>query len=119
MRKLVTAAYRRLPRWRRRLPCRRAGEKIYDVCWSHYTGWEPWAYADEKGLLKKWGDKYGITIRLTLVNDYVESVNLYTAGKYQACAMTNMDVAHDTRQSAAWTARRSSSAISRTATTAS
>ena len=67
-------------------------KKTYDVCWSHYTGWEPWAYADEKGLLKKWGDKYGIAIRLTLVNDYVESVNLYTAGKYQACAMTNMDV---------------------------
>src|SRR5688500_9772098 len=66
--------------------------KTYDVCWSHYTGWEPWAYADEKGLLKKWGEKYGIGIRLTLVNDYVESVNLYTAGKYQACAMTNMDV---------------------------
>ncbi len=66
--------------------------KTYDVCWSHYTGWEPWAYADEKGLLKKWGAKYGIGIRLTLVNDYVESVNLYTAGKYQACAMTNMDV---------------------------
>jgi NitT/TauT family transport system substrate-binding protein len=65
--------------------------KTYEVCWSHYTGWEPWAYADEKGLLKKWGDKYGISIRLTLVNDYVESVNLYTAGKYQACAMTNMD----------------------------
>jgi NitT/TauT family transport system substrate-binding protein len=68
-----------------------APAKTYDVCWSHYTGWEPWAYADEKGLLKKWGDKYGISIRLTLVNDYVESVNLYTAGKYQACAMTNMD----------------------------
>ena len=67
-------------------------KKTYEVCWSHYTGWEPWAYADEKGLLKKWGEKYGIAIRLTLVNDYVESVNLYTAGKYQACAMTNMDV---------------------------
>ena len=47
-------------------------QKTYDVCWSHYTGWEPWAYADEKGLLKKWGEKYGIAIRLTLVNDYVE-----------------------------------------------
>jgi NitT/TauT family transport system substrate-binding protein len=73
-------------------PAQAQAKKTYDVCWSHYTGWEPWAYADEKGLLKKWGDKYGIAIRLTLVNDYVESVNLYTAGKYQACAMTNMDV---------------------------
>jgi NitT/TauT family transport system substrate-binding protein len=63
----------------------------FDVCWSHYTGWEPWAYADEKGILKKWADKYGIKIKVTLVNDYVESINLYTAGKFQACAMTNMD----------------------------
>jgi len=22
--------------------------KTFEVCWSHYTGWEPWAYADEK-----------------------------------------------------------------------
>ncbi len=68
-----------------------AAGKTYNVCWSHYTGWEPWAYTDEKGILKKWGDKYGIDIRLTLVNDYVESINQYTAGKYQACTMTNMD----------------------------
>ncbi len=72
-------------------PAPAAAGKTYDVCWSHYTGWEPWAYADEKGILKKWAAKYGINIKLTLVNDYVESINLYTAGKYQACAMTNMD----------------------------
>jgi len=46
---------------------------------------------DSSGILKKWGDKYGIKIELTLVNDYVESINLYTAGKFDACAMTNMD----------------------------
>jgi len=63
----------------------------FDICWSHYTGWEPWAYADESGILKKWAEKYGISIKLTLINDYVESINLYTAGKYQGCVMTNMD----------------------------
>ncbi|MBF0314731.1 MAG: ABC transporter substrate-binding protein [Oligoflexia bacterium] len=68
-----------------------AESKEFDVCWSHYTGWEPWAYADEKGILKKWADKFGIKIKLTLVNDYIESINLYTTGKYQACTMTNMD----------------------------
>ena len=73
------------------LPGAALAQKSYDVCWSHYTGWEPWAYADEKGVLKKWAGKNGISVRLTLVNDYVESINLYTAGKYQACAMTNMD----------------------------
>ncbi|HEU0199563.1 MAG TPA: putative urea ABC transporter substrate-binding protein, partial [Burkholderiaceae bacterium] len=63
----------------------------YRVAWSHYTGWEPWGYAQQAGILQKWGKKYGIDIELTLVNDYVESINLYTAGKFDACAMTNMD----------------------------
>ena len=63
----------------------------YRVAWSHYTGWEPWAYAQNAGILKKWAAKYGIEIELTLVNDYVESINLYTGGKFDACAMTNMD----------------------------
>jgi len=67
-----------------------AGES-FRVAWSHYTGWEPWGYADSAGILKKWADKYGIQIELTLVNDYIESINLYTAGKFDACAMTNMD----------------------------
>lgn len=67
-----------------------AAEK-YRVAWSHYTGWEPWAYAQHAGILTKWASKYGIEIELTLVNDYVESINLYTAGKFDACAMTNMD----------------------------
>ena len=68
-----------------------AAQKKFDVCWSHYTGWEPWAYADHSGILKKWAKKYGIEIKLTRINDYVESINLYTAKKYQACTMTNMD----------------------------
>jgi len=63
----------------------------FRVAWSHYTGWEPWGYMDQAGILKKWADKNGIKIELTLVNDYVESINLYTAGKFDACAMTNMD----------------------------
>lgn len=63
----------------------------YKVCWSHYTGWEPWAYADHSGILKKWADKYKIKIKLVRINDYVESINLFTAKEYQACTMTNMD----------------------------
>jgi NitT/TauT family transport system substrate-binding protein len=65
--------------------------KTYQVAWSHYTGWEPWGYAENSGILKKWADKYGIDIKLTLVNDYIESINLYTTGKFDACTMTNMD----------------------------
>lgn len=63
----------------------------FRIAWSHYTGWEPWDYADKSGILGKWCSKYGITCRLDLVNDYVESINLYTAGTYDGCVMTNMD----------------------------
>ena len=63
---------------------------VYRVAWSHYTGWEPWGYAESSGILKKWADKYGIRIELTLVNDYIESINLYTGGRFDACTMTNM-----------------------------
>lgn len=63
----------------------------FNVCWSHYTGWEPWQYAQDSGILKKWADKHGIEIKLTLINDYIESINLYTTGQFDACTMTNMD----------------------------
>lgn len=63
----------------------------FRIAWSHYTGWEPWGYAQQAGILDKWAKKYAIQIELVLINDYVESINLYTTGKFDACAMTNMD----------------------------
>ncbi len=71
--------------------CKQQQKKEFRIAWSHYTGWEPWAYAEQSGILKKWADKYNITIRLERINDYVESINLYTAGRFDGCAMTNMD----------------------------
>jgi NitT/TauT family transport system substrate-binding protein len=66
-------------------------ETVYEIAWSHYTGWEPWDYADSSGILKKWADKYKIKIKLTRINDYIDSINLFTAKKYHGCTMTNMD----------------------------
>lgn len=68
-----------------------APKKEFKVAWSIYVGWMPWDYMAKNGILKKWADKYGIKIELTQVNDYIESINQYTAGKFDACAMTNMD----------------------------
>jgi len=74
-------------------PSARAAEKSsFKVAWSIYVGWMPWDYADQSGILKKWADKYGIKIELTQINDYVESINQYTAGQFDACVMTNMDM---------------------------
>ena len=73
------------------LPSSAAERTSFNVAWSIYVGWMPWDYADRSGILKKWADKYGIKIKLTQVNEYVESINQYTAGTFDACAMTNMD----------------------------
>ncbi len=66
-------------------------QDAFKVCWSVYAGWMPWAYASDSGIIDKWADKYGIDIEVVQVNDYVESINQYTAGEFDACAMTNMD----------------------------
>ena len=68
-----------------------APKKEFKVAWSIYVGWMPWDYMQKNGILKKWADKYGIKIDLVQVNDYIESINQYTAGKFDACGMTNMD----------------------------
>jgi len=73
-------------------PAKAAEKTDFKVAWSIYVGWMPWDYAGQSGILKKWADKYGIKIELTQINDYVESINQYTAGKYDACVMTNMDM---------------------------
>lgn len=63
----------------------------FTVGWSIYAGWMPWPYAQQAGIVKKWADKYGIRINVVQVNDYVESVNQYTAGKFDGVTVTNMD----------------------------
>lgn len=63
----------------------------FKVAWSIYVGWMPWGYAADHGIVKKWADKYGIKIDVTQFNDYVESMNQYTAGTFDAVTLTNMD----------------------------
>ena len=66
-------------------------KKEFNIAWTIYVGWMPWPYAAETGIVKKWADKYGITINVTQINDYVESINQYTAGKFDGVTLTNMD----------------------------
>ncbi|MBF0266743.1 MAG: ABC transporter substrate-binding protein [Gammaproteobacteria bacterium] len=63
----------------------------FKLAWSIYVGWMPWDYGNKEGIVKKWADKYGIEIEIVQINDYVESINQYTAGAFDACVMTNMD----------------------------
>jgi NitT/TauT family transport system substrate-binding protein len=68
-----------------------AEKKDFKVCWSIYAGWMPWGHIQETGLMKKWAEKYGISVDIVQINDYVESINQYTVGAYDGCSMTNMD----------------------------
>ena len=68
-----------------------APKKEFKVAWSIYVGWMPWGYANDTGIVKKWADKYGIKIDVVQFNDYVESINQYTAGAFDALTVTNMD----------------------------
>ena len=69
-----------------------AAEKTdFKVCWSIYVGWMPWGHIQDSGIMKKWADKYGISVEIVQINDYVESINQYTAGEFDGCSMTNMD----------------------------
>ena len=66
-------------------------DKVYRYLWSHYTTWEVHQYLVDSGIMKKWADKYGVKIEIVLINDYVSSINQYTAGEAVGCAMTEMD----------------------------
>ncbi|MEE4155280.1 MAG: putative urea ABC transporter substrate-binding protein [Erythrobacter sp.] len=73
-------------------PPEEASERTsFAIGWSIYAGWMPWPYADQAGIVEKWEEKYGIEIDFVQVNDYVESVNQYTAGQLDGVTVANMD----------------------------
>lgn len=63
----------------------------FSIGWSICAGWMPWPYASQAGIVKKWADKYGLTIKVVQINDYAESVNQFTAGKLDGVTVANMD----------------------------
>ena len=73
------------------IPAHAAAKTDFNVCWTIYAGWMPWEYAQAEGIVDKWAKKYAINIEVTQLNDYVESINQYTAGQFDGCTMTNMD----------------------------
>ncbi|MEM6825326.1 MAG: putative urea ABC transporter substrate-binding protein [Pseudomonadota bacterium] len=63
----------------------------FRVAWSIYVGWMPWGYLETSGIMDKWAEKYGIDVEIVQINDYVESINQYTAGAFDGVSATNMD----------------------------
>ncbi len=63
----------------------------FRIAWSIYVGWMPWGYGESSGIVDKWADRYDIEIDVVQINDYIESINLYTAGEFDGVTVTNMD----------------------------
>jgi len=63
----------------------------FRIAWSIYVGWMPWGYLEESGIMDAWAERYGIDVEIVQINDYVESINLYTAGEFDGVSATNMD----------------------------
>jgi len=72
-------------------PAHAQARDSFRIAWSIYVGWMPWGWAADAGIVDKWADKYGIDIEVVQINDYIESINQYTAGAFDGCVMTNMD----------------------------
>jgi NitT/TauT family transport system substrate-binding protein len=62
----------------------------FTVGWSVYVGWDPYQYMAKSGILKKWADKYGVTIKVQRF-DYAPSLDAFVAKNIDACVMTNME----------------------------
>ena len=67
-----------------------AQKPSFTVGWSIYAGWTPYFYMNKAGILRKWADKYGITIKAQRF-DYAPSLDAFVAKNIDACAMTNME----------------------------
>src|SRR6516164_9570181 len=67
-----------------------AQKPTFTVGWSVYAGWTPYHYMNKSGVLRKWADKYGITIKVQRF-DYPPSLDAFVARNIDACTMTNME----------------------------
>jgi len=72
------------------LPSLALAKDRFTLAVSIYAGWMPWYYAKDHGILKKWADRYKVSIDVVEM-DYIPSVEAYVAGKVDAAVMTNME----------------------------
>jgi NitT/TauT family transport system substrate-binding protein len=70
--------------------CAWAQKPSFTVGWSIYAGWTPYFYLNKSGILKKWADKYNVTIKVQRF-DYAPSLDAFVAKNIDACTMTNME----------------------------
>ncbi len=63
----------------------------FKIAWVDYVGWMPWGYLETSGIMDKWASKYGIDVEIVHLDDYVGSLEQYTAGDFDGVTATNID----------------------------
>jgi NitT/TauT family transport system substrate-binding protein len=68
-----------------------SGSGPVKIAWSVWTGWMPFKLIDKEGLLEKRAKELGVNVELVEFKGYMESVQAFSAGQVDACAMTSME----------------------------
>jgi NitT/TauT family transport system substrate-binding protein len=61
------------------------------VGFSHYTGWEPYAYIRDFGIMDQVNKEFGTNIEIRMYGTYDASLADYAGGAIHGVTMTNMD----------------------------
>ncbi len=68
-----------------------AENQTYKIAWTIYAGTLPLGYAQDHGILKKWGDKYGFNLEAVQLNDYIEAQTQFSAGAFAGSVAMTLD----------------------------
>lgn len=66
-------------------------KETYKIAWTIYAGTMPLGYAQDHGILKKWGEKYGFNLEAVQLNDYIEAQTQFAAGALSASVAISLD----------------------------
>ncbi len=63
----------------------------YTIAWTIYAGSMPLAYAQDSGILHKWGQRFGFELEAVQLNDYIEALTQFTSGSFDAVIAISLD----------------------------
>lgn len=66
-------------------------KETYKIAWTIYAGSMPLSYAQDHGILKKWGEKYGLDIQAVQMNDYIEAQTQFRLGAFAGSIAMSLD----------------------------
>src|SRR5215469_4476813 len=72
------------------LTCAAQQTPSFTVGWSVYVGWDPYYYMAKAGILRKWGAKYGVNIRVRRF-DYAPSLDAFVSSDVLFCALADLE----------------------------